>query len=637
MLDAAIVVAFIVYGLGTGLVARRAASRDLTQYFLAGRTLSGWKAGLSMAATQLSADTPLLVTGLVATAGVFALWRLWIYALAFLLLAFVFAPCWRRSAVLTDAEFTELRYSGRGVLLLRFFKAIYYGTVINCVVMAMVLVAAVRIAEVFLPWHDWLPVGFYGAIVAFVDTTGLRLGESVTGLDPAMATANNLVSILSMVAFAASYSMTGGLRSVVNTDVGQLAVALVGTAVYAWFVVSAAGGVQGLGDRVVALYGAEQAGDMLSFSPPGPMALAAPFLMIVSLQWLFQMNADGTGYLAQRSMACRSDREARYAGIVFTWTQILLRSLLWLAIAVGLLVLYPFTPDEREREGFAAAREILFVTGVDALLPPGLRGLMLVGLLAALASTIDSHLNWGASYWSNDVYRRIVCNEWLKRDASDRELVLAARLSNLLVLAIALVIMANLGSIQTAWFLSLLFGAGVGSVLILRWLWERMNLYSEFAAMGASIVMAPLLLYTFGTDADEEWIRIAIMAAVTTAAAVGITYVTPPTNSRKLAAFYKQVHPYGFWSRAAIANGERPRAPLEALWVRIRVLALMGASLFLLLAGLGRLIVAPSSASTALTMALVAAGVALTPLWWRASFHEDLDVDRAAPGGDVRG
>jgi solute:Na+ symporter, SSS family len=628
MLDAAIVLAFIAYGLGTGLMARRAASRDLTQYFLAGRTLPGWKAGLSMAATQLSADTPLLVTGLVATAGVFAIWRLWIYALAFLLLAFVFAPCWRRSAVLTDAEFTELRYSGRGVLLLRFLKAIYYGTIINCVVMAMVLVAAVRIAEIFLPWHEWLPADFYGVIIAFVNATGLTLGDSVTGLEPAMATANNLVSILLIVAFAASYSMTGGLRSVVNTDIGQIAIALVGTAIYAWFVVSAAGGVQGLGDRVVTLYGAEQAGQMLSFSPPGPIGLAAPFLMIVSLQWLFQMNADGTGYLAQRSMACRSDREARYAGIVFTWTQILVRSLLWLAIAVGLLVLYPFAPEEKEREGFAAAREILFVAGVDALLPPGLRGLMLVGLLAALASTIDTHLNWGASYWSNDVYRRVVCNEWLKREPADRELVLAARLSNLLVLAIALVIMTQLGSIQTAWFLSLLFGAGVGSVLILRWLWERINLYSEFAAMGASIVMAPLLLYTFGAEPDDEWIRIAIMASVTTLAAVGITYFTPPTDRRKLAAFYKQVHPYGFWKGAAVANDERASAPLEALWVRVRVMGLMAASLFLLLTGLGRLLVAPSSTSMLFTMALVAAGVALVPLWWRASIHEDLDVVR---------
>ena len=151
MIDLLIVFAFVVYAIGSGLRARHKASQNLQEYFLAGKTIPGWKAGLSMAATQFAADTPLLVTGLVATAGVFALWRLWIYALAFLLMAFVFAVGWRRGGVLTDAELTEVRYSGRGVLPLRVLKAIYYGTVINCVVMAMVLVAAIRIAEVFLP------------------------------------------------------------------------------------------------------------------------------------------------------------------------------------------------------------------------------------------------------------------------------------------------------------------------------------------------------------------------------------------------------------------------------------------------------------------------------------------------------
>ncbi len=296
-----------------------------------------------MAATQFAADTPLLVTGLVATAGVFALWRLWIYGLAFLLMAFVFAAGWRRAGVLTDAELTRVRYSGKGVTPLRLLKAIYYGTVINCVVLAMVLVAAIRIAEVFLPWHDWLPAGLYQLIVSFVASTGLQLGESITGLEPAVLTANNLISILLILAFTAMYSITGGLRAVIQTDVVQFSIAMIGTLLYAWFVVDAAGGLGGLTDRVVELYGAEQAGKMLSFSPPSSAGEALlPFLVIIGLQWFFQMNSDGTGYLAQRSMACSSDREARIACIVFTWLQILLRSLIWLAIAIGLLVLYPF-------------------------------------------------------------------------------------------------------------------------------------------------------------------------------------------------------------------------------------------------------------------------------------------------------
>lgn len=635
MLDLLIVLAFVAYAIAAGLRARSRASRNLQEYFLAGKDVPGWKAGLSMSATQFAADTPLLVTGLVATAGVFALWRLWIYGLAFLLMAFVFAVGWRRSGVLTDAELTEVRYSGRGVLPLRVLKAIYYGTVINCVVMAMVLVAAVRIGEVFLPWHAWLPGGLYDPAVSFIAATGLRLGGSVTGLPEGVATANNLISIVLILAFTALYSTTGGLRAVIDTDVAQFGLAMLGTLAYAWFVVDAAGGLSGLTSRIVSLYGSEQAERMLSFGPPDTAGqVLLPFLIIIGMQWFFQMNSDGTGYLAQRSMACRTDRDARTAGVVFTWAQIFFRSLFWLAIAVGLLVLYPFSAAEMDAEGFAAAREILFVQGINDLLPPGIRGLMLVGLLAALASTLDTHLNWGASYWSNDVYDRLVCRHWLKREPRGRELVVVARLSNLLILLIALAVMANLGSIQTAWFISLLFGAGMGSVLVLRWVWERINLFSELAAMSASLITAPLLLLYLGTDPDTEWVRLGIMALVTTAAAIGITFVTPRTSDRVLLSFYSRVQPFGFWSATARQAGDRAGAPQSALLRRLTAVGSTALSLFLLLTGVGRLMIPPPAGAAIWSWLAIAVGLALIPLWWRSLAADTLEVHRSAAGGD---
>ena len=557
MLDLMILAAFVVYGITSGVRARGKASESLDEYFLAGRSLRGWQAGTSMAATQFAADTPLLVTGLVATAGIFALWRLWIYGLAFLAMAFIFARLWRRAGVLTDAELTQVRYSGRAVLPLRLIKAVYYGTVINCVVLAVVLVAAMRIAEVFLPWHEWLPAPLYEAVLGLVRATGLRLGESVTGLPQEVMAASGLISILLMLAFTAAYSIAGGLRAVVRTDVVQFAIAMAGTALYAWFVLDAAGGLAALPARLSALYGTVEANRFMSFSPPAEGgALLMPFLVVIGLQWLFQMNSDGTGYLAQRTMACRSERDARVAPVVFAWLQVFLRSLLWLAIALGLLVLYPFSAADAQAAGFAAAREMTFVRGIEELLPPGVRGLMLVGLLAALASTVDTHLNWGASYWSNDVYAAGVCERWLRRTPTPRELVVVARLSNLLVLGIALVVMVHLGSIQTAWFISLLFGAGMGSVLVLRWLWERINLYSELAAMTASLVTAPLLLYTLGTDPEQEWIRLGLMALVTTSAAVVAALLAPPTSDATLKDFYMRVRPVGWWGRAARLCGE---------------------------------------------------------------------------------
>lgn len=610
MLDLIIVVGFLIYSVGVGLRQRRLASRGPDQYFLAGRSLKGWQAGLSMAATQFAADTPLLVTGLIATGGVFLLWRLWIYGIAFLLMGFLFAACWRRAGVLTDAELAELRYDGHGVLALRALKALYYGTLVNCVVLAMVLVAAVRIADVFLPWHTWLPAPWFSAVSDWVDALGIDLSGAS---DPGQAltqTTSALISLIAVLVFTALYSTTGGLRSVVKTDVMQLVLALVGSALYAAYVVDHVGGLGGLGERLAQAYGAGLAERLLSFAPPAGSEAGLAFLAIISMQWLFQMNSDGTGYLAQRAMACESEDEARRACIIFAWTQIVLRSLLWLVIGVGLLLVFPLTGQSADSGVSIAAREMTFVTGVDSLLPPGVRGLMLVGLLAALASTVDTHLNWGASYWAHDLYGRLVCRHWLGRDASPREIVLVARLATVLIIVIALAVMANLGSIQEAWSLSLLFGAGMGGVLVLRWVWERTNLHAELAAIVASILLAPVLLHTV----EAEWLRLGAMAIGSTGAAVAASLIAAPVSREARLRFYRRVRPPGFWRRTALEAGEDPRAPLTQLRDALTDTAGMSAAMFLTLTGSAGLLLHPPETSMAYAGLLLAA--ALLTLWW---------------------
>lgn len=648
MLDLLIVLAFVGYATTVGFRARRKASENLGEYFLAGRTIRGWRAGTSMAASQFAADTPLLVTGLIATAGIFSLWRLWIYALAFLLLAFVVAGMWRRARVLTDAEFTEVRYSGRGVLGLRVLKALYYGTVFNCIVMAWVLFAAVRIAEVFLPWHIWLPAAVYQPLLDFVTWTGLSLGGGFTGIPEAVSTVNNIISVLLILGFTALYSTTGGLRSVISTDIMQFGIMMVGTIFYAIYVLrhESVGGLANLSNRVVDIYGEETAGQLLAFWPP-PGELVVPFVMVIAIQWFVQINSDGTGYLAQRSMACTSDREARIAGVVFTWLQIFARSLVWLIIGVGILVIYPFSAGDAGAEGFTAGREILFATGIDDLLPVGIRGLMLTAMLAALASTLDTHLNWGASYWSNDIYKRLICEAWRKRKPANRELVIVARLSNILIVLIALVVMANLDSIQEAWTISLLFGAAVGPVLVLRWIWERINLYSELAAIATSLVIAPLLLFLGGeigpaglsgaweglvernafagnihAGLSEEWIRLVTMGGLAVIVAVGSAFLAPGTDPAVLEKFYKRVHPIGFWRRTAMLTGGKERNPVEGLWTNLLTLVLCAASLFLTLTGCGRLLVPAPGISSAVSWLLVIIGLGLIPFWWGRAFPE---------------
>ncbi|MGD2140151.1 MAG: Na+:solute symporter [Burkholderiales bacterium] len=616
MIDLLIVGAFVIYAVSSGLAARRVASTGLQEYFLAGRTIKGWRAGVSMAATQFAADTPLLVVGLIASGGIFLIWQLWVYGIAFLMMGFVFAVHWRRAGVLTDAEFTELRYSARGALTLRTIKALYYGTLINCVVMAFVLVAAVRIAEVFLPWHEWLNAGLYQSLVQATRATGFAISSSATGLGADIAATNNLISIVVLVGFTLFYSAAGGLRSVIATDVVQFALAMIGTLAYALVMINATGGLSGLSERIVAIYGQAKASELLSFAPSGE-TLLMPFLVIMALQWFFQMNSDGTGYLAQRSMACRSDRDARVAAVVFAWLQIVLRSLIWIVIGLGLLVLYPFDPQASGSDGFVAAREMLFVQGIDDLLPTGLRGLMITGMLAALASTVDTHLNWGASYWSNDLYDRLLCRAWLKRAPGNHELVWVARLSNVLILILALVIMSQLGSIQQGWKMSLLLGAGTGSVLVLRWLWERINLYSELAAIVVALVASGLLLHLF-PDAEQEWLRLGLMALLSTVAAVGITFVTPRTEQHVLSAFYQRVRPVGWWRKTAEVNGDDPVNPLQRL-MRDAMFVFTGAiSLLFMLVGLGRLLVRAPGDSMLVSLLLVGIAIAAVPFWWSA-------------------
>ena len=556
--DVALIVAFLAICAAIGLHYRALASRDLDEYFLAGRSLTGWRAGLSMAATQFAADTPLLVTGMIATAGVFSLWRLWIYALAFLLMGFLLAGPWRRAGVLTDAELAELRYGGRAALVLRGVKAFYFGVVFNCTVLAMVLLAAARIAEPFLDWEGLVPAGTF----------------EVVGLETSAA-----MSLLVVLVITAFYSTTGGLRAVVTTDMLQLAIALAATLVYAVVVVAAAGGLDGMPDRLEELYGRDWTLQTLAFTPDLARDASAVVVGTIGLQWLAQMNADGTGYLAQRTMACRDDREARRAAIVFVVTQILLRSLLWLPIGIALLILYPIGADAVD----VAGREATFVQGIADHMPAGLRGLMLAGLLAALASTVDTHLNWGSSYFTNDLYRAIICRHWLGREPGGRELVMVARIANLSIIAIAIAVLTRLGSIRDAWHASLLLGAGMGAPLLLRWFWWRVTAAAELTAIGVATVAAPVLLATV----DGEGARMLIVSGLTATTTVVLSLIGSRTPSEAQLAFYRKVRPPGFWAPCARAAGDHPRAGVDTL-VRGATAVVLGAlAVFSLLVALG--------------------------------------------------
>ncbi len=633
MIDLLIVLGFVVYAVGSGLAARKDASQGPEEYFLAGRSMPGWKAGLSMTATQYAADTPLVVTGMIATAGVFALWRFWVYSLAFLLMGFLLAPAWRRSAILTDAELCEKRYTGRAAEVLRYVKAFYFGTLFNCIVLAFVLLAATRITEPFLPWHEWLPGGALSPLASVVEWVGKPL--TAVGLDaPDVWTrsAANLLSILVIVGFTALYSTTGGLRSVMNTDAVQVILAFIATGIYAWVIVKAVGGLDGLPERLSALYGETRMQEMLSFSPIEGADAAATVLGLLGIQWFAQLNSDGTGYLAQRSMACRSDRDARVAAVIFTYAQSVLRTLLWLPIVVGLMILYP-ADTAVTSEAATAAREGIFVIGVAEHLPTGALGLMLVGLLAALASTVDTHLNWGSSYWTNDFYDRLWCQRIKQQPADKRTLVRVARLANILILVLALGVMTQLGSIQTAWKTSLLFGAGMGVPLLLRWLWHRQNAWGELVPIAASLVIAPLLLWLLPGD-EHDALRLILMTAIATVGSVAASLLTPAVPAERLDAFFVKVRPPGFWGPVARRCGRDPADGRRAFGRGMAATFAAAGSVFAMIVGGGTWILsapAPFGLSSGLWAGLcLVVAVGLIPVWYRLGRGEDEPAQEAA-------
>ena len=627
--DGLIVVAFVAYAVMAGLRHRRQASKNLEEYFLAGRTLPGWKAGLSMAATQFAADTPLLVTGIVAVSGIFGLWQLWIFAVTFLLMGFVLAGAWRRAGVVTDAELTEVRYAGTPAAVLRGVKAFYLGTIINCVSLGWVLFAAAKIAEPFLLWNAWLPPGLFEPAVAAVEWVGLPL--SLGGLDDPevwIKTASNAISLGLILTVTALYSTTGGLRSVADTDVVQIGIMFAGTLAFVAIVVAEVGGLAAMTEQVRTTFATGGPGgitpnEILAFTPGHAKDATWTMLSLLGLLWLINSVSDGTGYLAQRSMACRSDRDAKTAAVVFTFTQVVVRSLLWLPLGIGLLVLFP--PDPGLAPGLLHGdREASFVRGMAQLLPVGVMGLMLTGMLAALASTVDSHLNWGASYWTNDLYKRFLCRAWLRREPSGRSLVWVARGSNLIILLVALVIMTQLTSINQAWQINLLFGAGLGVVQVLRWVWWRMNAWAEIAAMLTSAALAPLLLASLGDD--QQALRLLILATASTASALAAVWIRGPEEEAGLVAFYRRVRPVGFWGPiAAKVDGAAAATGPSRLGRAIGAMFLCSVTVFCFLVGLGTWLVGSPSPTWIPSRAiwiggLLFVGVAVCPVWYRLGY-----------------
>ncbi len=546
-LDWAVVLTYLVFALSVGVVFARRAGSGIEEYFLSGRSLPWWIAGTSMVATSFAADTPLAVTELVRKYGIAGNWFWWTYAIGGMLSALLFARFWRRAGVVTDAEVSELRYSGRGATILRGFRGFYYSTIRNCMVMGWVILAMATLVSSLFP-----------------------------GVSKELA-----VSVSCLIAL--TYAVLSGFWGVVVTDLVQFLLAVSGATaagVFAWLRI---GGREGFEQAIGPQGGAE---GLLNFFPAwGGESFLPPsaFLIYVGFLWWCTDNADGGGIIIQRMAAARDEKEALKATLWFNIAHYGIRSWPWVLTALASLVLFPEMADHK-----AAYPETALL-----VLPVFWRGILVASLLAAFMSTIDTHLNWGASYLVNDIYRR-----FLDPGASDRTLVLVSRISTVLLMILGALVALRYHTITGAWILTISLGAGAGIVYILRWIWWRINAWSELSAMIASIA-ANVLLRKFFPEIEFPY-SIPIIVALSAAVWVPVTFLTAPVQEEKLRQFCTKVRPVGFWGSFRPAGSTNKLGRWLILW------GVATASLYLFLFGSGMIVFGPRPAGVLLSGASVA-------------------------------
>lgn len=525
-IDWLVVALYFALNIGIGFYYKARAGSSVSEFFLSGRDVPWWLAGTSMVATTFAADTPLVVTGLVATRGIAGNWLWWNFVASGMLTVFFYARLWRRSGVMTDIEFSEIRYAGKPAAFLRGFRALYLGIPINCIILGWVNLAMVKILTLIL---------------------GVTKTEA-------------LVIVVGLIAITSFISTLSGLWGVLVTDVVQFFIKMGMVIVLAVAAVHAVGGMGAMKEKLMAIDAARIAsggaqGSILSFVPDIGSAWmpVITFVVYISVQWwaTWYPGAEpgGGGYVAQRMFCARDERHSLLATLWFNIAHYAVRPWPWILVGLASLILYPNLQD----------KETGYIMVMIDHLPPYLRGLMVAAFAAAYMSTIATQLNWGASYLINDFYRRFVNSA-----ASERHYVRASQLATVLITVVSAVVTFYMDSIAGAWKLLILTGAGTGLVLLLRWYWWRINAWSEVSAMISAFVVSVAMQTAFGFDSarpvDEAWIMI-ITVAITTAVWITVTFLTPPESKETLVAFYRRTAPSvtGWRPIASMAPDIHPR------------------------------------------------------------------------------
>ncbi len=537
--DWAAVAGYLLITLFLGLYFRGRSGKSTEDYFVSGRNVSWWLAGTSMVATTFAADTPLAVTGLVYANGVAGNWLWWSFLPSGMMTVFLFARLWRRSGLITDVQFAEMRYSGKPAAFLRGFRAVYLGLLMNCLILGWVTKAMVNIISTSLGVSDAKALG---------------------------------ICVFFLMPFTGIYVSLGGLWGVLWTDLFQFVLKMAIVIGVAWYGVHAAGGMQQMLTTLAAKRAAAGPGasDITALLPDFSRGLTTEaiwtlpvitFVVHLAVQWwaFWYPGAEpgGGGYIAQRIFSAKDERNGLLSVLWFNLAHYALRPWPWILTALAAVVLYPGLAQPERGYMLVATRQT----------PHAVLGILLAGFMAAFMSTVATQLNWGSSYLVEDFYRR-----FLKKNGSESHYVNASRLATVFLVMAAAFVAFQLGSISAGWKIVLELGAGTGGVYLLRWYWWRVNAWSEISSMVAA------LLTTLALHSEAFWMAMAgrpqpfsgsdpvifakttlCTTAITTLVWVTVTLLTPTENTDTLVSFYRKVRPHitGWKPIAGLAGDEQ--------------------------------------------------------------------------------
>jgi Na+/proline symporter len=574
-IDWLVVAAYFAINLLIGLYYRKKASASTGDFFVSGRKVGWLLAGTSMVAATFAADTPLAVTGFVARQGIAGNWFWWSFLLSGMMTVFFFARLWRRAEIITDAEFVELRYEGKPAAFLRGFRALYFGILMNCLIVGWVNLAMEKILQ-----------------------TALGVPRSVS-----------ILIIFGIIAFTGFYTSISGLWGVLWTNAVQFVLKMTMVTVLAYYGIKAVGGFALLKQGLARLDVERQAatggsGSILDFVPGLNSAWMPLLTFCVYLgmnwwaNWYPGAEPGGGSYVAQTIFSAKDEKNSLWATMWFNIAHYAIRTWPWVLTALASVVLYPHLKDP----------EIGFIKVWVDHLPGAWRGLMLAAFAAAFMSTIATQLNWGSSYILNDFYRRFAV-----RGKNDRHYVIAAKLLTAFLAILGAAVSLVMTSVAGAWEFLLGVGAGTGAVYLLRWYWWRINAWSEVSAMSAAAIMTVLLhtvIHIQGTPASVFAKSIILTVAVTSCVWLAITYLTPPEPEAKLVQFYRRVRPgVAGWQRIARLAPEVP--PSRDGWHNLMDWVLGCLMVYMALFGIGNLLLGSTSLGIVFLFVAAASGYAI--------------------------